>query len=164
MGMVGKNFFHRQYVGLALAAQSIAAAATVNGADITEPQRKGRQITFILTGGAIAANGSLQVLIKGKKRSDGTYVTLKKKDGTTDLEFTATLMDDATQLENGVIIGTLDMGDVDWETYGGLRLTAIENGGSGGGAVLLAASYVISDLFTEPSGMTDDIFAKAHQL
>lgn len=161
MGMKGNNFFHAIKYGTALLSQSIAAGATVNGPTISEPWSHGRQIAFTLNGGAVAANGSLAVKVQGLKRSDGTtWEALKEHDGVTDLQFTPTLLDDAGAIETSAILGTLDLGDLDGTTYKAIRLSFTENGGAGGGAFLIGAIYQIYDLYTHPSGTTDDLFAK----
>jgi len=162
MSLHGRNFFHAHLVQLAVAPQSIASAATVNGQTVVEPWNWGRQLSIILLGGAFGATTSLAVTVQGLKRSDGTtWEALKESDDVTNLAFTPTLLDDATIIENGYLMGTIDLGDVDSEVYEAIRISVTENGG-GANAVLFAAVYVIADLYARPGGEVDDLFYKAH--
>lgn len=155
--MLIRNFHHEHLVGLALAPQSITSA-TANGPDIKEPWTKGDQLVLLLLGGAFAANADGAVRIQGKKRSDGTYVTLTDKNSAT-LQFTVTLLDDAGGAESAAVLGTIPLGAIDNETYSALRVVAQE---SGGGAMLLGVGYIIAGLRNKVSGQTDDLFAKLH--
>lgn len=162
MSLHGRNFFHNNDVGTALVPQSIASAATVTGPAITEPWNRGRQLSFILLGGAFGATTSLAITVQGLRRDDGTtWEALKQSDGTTNLTFTEANLDDGDAIENGYVLGTVDLADVDSATYEAMRLSVTENGG-GANTVLLAAAYSISDLYKRPSGETDDLFSKAH--
>lgn len=155
----GMNFFHMVKVGVAIAPQSISGA-TVNGSAIVEPWKFGRQISFLLAGGAFASSSVGACTVQGRARSDGsTWSPLKQSDGTTNLIFTATALADAGALEGGLLLGTLDLGDVNSETYEAIRLSYVE---SGSAAQLISASYVISGLYTQPSGTSDDLWAKLH--
>jgi hypothetical protein len=157
MPMPGRNPFHSAIHGLALQPQSVTSAV-VNGETILEPWKKGRWLTFIFIGGAWAAtvNGSLEV--HGLKRSDGTtWEALKEADGTTTLEFDPTLLDDAGVGEAGHFIGSLDLTHIDGSTYKAVRLVYEEDGAA---AALVGAAYYISDLYTQPGGDTDYLYAK----
>lgn len=154
-----RNFQHSHLCGLALAPQSVNNAV-VNGAEIKEPWSLARQLTFIVTGGAFgtAATGTLKV--QGLKRSDGTtWEALKDKDGN-DLAFPVADVADAGPLENGCVIGTLPLGRVDGVTYKSVRLVYDNDVAV---AVLIGASYVLSDLYVEPSGQADRLFALLHK-
>jgi len=161
MGLVLRNFHHEVICGLAFAAQSKAATGTSNGSTISEPWRKGRQISFVCVGGAFATNASLEIKVQGLKRSDGTtWEDIADGDGVNDLQITASLLDDGDTggLENGVLIGSLDLTAMDSTTYKAIRLAVSENGGSGGGAALLGIAYLIYDLYEHPSGTVDQMF------
>lgn len=153
----GRNPFHANIHGVALVPQSVTNT-NVAGATILEPWKKGRWLTFIFIGGAWAAtvNGKLEV--QGLARSDGvTWATLTEADGTTDLEFLATLLDDGGAGENGAFIGSLDLTHIDGVTYKAVRLKYTE---SGNAAALVGAAYYISGLYSEPGGDTDYLYAK----
>jgi len=157
--MKGNNFHHANKSGLALAPQSVNNA-TVTGPAIEEPWRSGNQLSFILLGGAFASGVDGAMTVQGLRRDDGTtWEALKESDGTTDLAFTATLLDDAGGLEGGSVVGTLpfDSGGYE-ETYKSVRLSYTE---SGSAAALIGAAYVISDLRGKVSGQSDDLFSKA---
>lgn len=153
-----KNIFHVTKSGLALAPQSVASA-TVNGATIQAPWSYGNQIRFLLLGGAFAAGSSGRVKVQGQRIDDDSWEALKEYDGTTDLEFTVTALDDAGALENGYLSGTLDLARVDVETYQAIRLTATAENAN---AQLFAAAYEIFELYETPSGGTDDLWTKHH--
>jgi hypothetical protein len=160
MGLKGNNFHHANLLGIALPAQSVNNT-TVNGSAIKEPWRTGRQITFIWVGGAFAASSTGRLRIQGLKRSDGTtWETLKEFNGSTDLEFTPTDFDDTKAAENGVLIGTIDLGFVDGEKYKHLRVTLQAEDAN---AILGGVAYCISDLYQKPSGQADNLFAKTRK-
>lgn len=162
--MKGNNSFRRTYRGVAIVPQSVTTA-TVDGATITEPHLLGRQIMFVLLGGAIAATVTgIICRVQGQKRSDSTWATLKENDGTTDLAFTAAKIQDGTAFELGSIIGTVPLdkkrgtGGFDGEIYKAIRLQFVAGGT---GAALVAADYSISDIYAmrDDDGI-DDIYAK----
>lgn len=153
--MKGKNFHHHNIVGLAVAPKDYNGVATV-GATIKEPWTKGRQLSFILIGGAFASSASLTCVVQGQKRSDDSWVTLKEHDGSTDLEFTQTKLDDTAEIEGGALLGTIPLNTIDVETYKALRLLPTGSAHS----QIFGASYIISDLYTSPSGQEDDLFSK----
>jgi len=155
--MKGNNFFHDAFCGVALVPQSVTNTSAV-GVTIKEPWTRGRQIAFLLMGGAQAATVDGKMEIQGLQRDDGTtWATLKEYDGSTDLEFTVTLLDDAGDFENGLVLGTIPLSHVDSETYSAIRVKYTEGGNA---ASLICVGYVIYDLFEKPSGMTDDLFSK----
>lgn len=157
--MKGHNFHHKTVTGLALVPTTInsGGTATITGATIVEPQQVGRQISFILIGGAFASSSSVTVVVQGQKRSDSLWETVKDKGGSVDLQFTATLMDDAQQLEAGRILGTVPLNYWKADTYKAIRLLATADAAAD---ALVGAVYIISDLYKEVSGMTDDLFDK----
>ena len=157
MGLANKNLLYESsFVGLAVAPQSIASAATVNGATIAAPWLKGRNISFIILGGAMGATTSLQVKVQQQKISDSSWVNMTRKDAATVLEFPAADLDDAQALEGGALLGTLDCSDIDGTTYKAIRLVVIENGG-GANTVLFGAAYVITDPYSHPTGQVDKL-------
>lgn len=158
MSLRGNNFFHTVLTGVALVPQSVGQA-TVNGVEIEEPWTKGRQISFFLLGGVFGAAASGRARIQGLLRSDGTtWQAINESDGTTPLEFTVTLLDDATQIENGSILGTLDLGMIDGDTHKSLRLTFEQE--TAAVTALIACGYIIFDTYKHPSGQVDDLFNK----
>lgn len=66
MGLKGNNFHHANVVGLALAPQSLNNGAGT-GVTISEPWSIGRQISFILAGGAFAASSVGACAVQGLK-------------------------------------------------------------------------------------------------
>lgn len=157
MSLRGNNFFHAVLAGVALVPQSVNNAA-VNGVEIKEPWKKGRQISFLFLGGAFGASVTATCKVQGLKRSDGTtWEALKESDGSTDLAFTASKLSDTAQAENGSILGTLDMSRIDGDTYKSIRVVYDNDVAQ---AALVAIGYIISDLYTHPSGTADDLFSK----
>lgn len=162
MALKGNNFFHHAKVGSALLSQSIAAAGTANGVTILEPWRIGRQLSFLLTAGAMGASSSLTCTVQGLRRDDGTtWEAVKESDGTTNLAFTPTDLDDAGALETqGYLLGTMDLNHFDGETYKAVRIVIVNDGTP---AVVMGASYIISDLYkmSDAEGAAD-LFDKLH--
>jgi len=159
MGLRENRFYQHSKAGIALAAQSISNT-TVNGAAIVEPWAIGRQLVLTLVGGAIAAGGTNVCTIQGLKRSDGTtWEALKQKDGTTDLTFTSTKINDTQQLENGIVRGCIPLDRVKAGTYKSIRVSFAVTGAF---ATLVGASYEIVDLFELDQAATDDLFGKLH--
>lgn len=153
----GNNFHHRHKVGVALVPQSVGQA-TVVGPAITEPWRTGRQVSFILLGGVLGAAVAITAKIEGLKRSDGTtWEALKQNDGTTDLVFPTAKTADAAALENGALLGTVDVSRILGETYSAIRLSLAQATASV--TALVGAAYVISDVHEHPTGQVDDLFA-----
>lgn len=159
MGIVGKhNLWEEVIFGLALAPQSIASAATVNGPTIVAPWKKGRAISFLFLGGAFGTTTAAIVKIQKQKISDSTWVDETRPDGTTVLRIPASRSNDASALEAGALMGTLDMGPIDGDTYKAIRVTVVENGG-GANAMLMGVGYLIHDLYQHPSNMVDELWA-----
>lgn len=156
MALRGNNFVQAVKFGTAIPAQSITAA-TVNGNAISEPWRDGRQLSFVFVGGAFVALSSGRLKVQGLRRDDGTTWEDIQTPAGVDLEFEPTKLDDAGAGENGTLIGTIDMADVDGVTYKSLRAQYIEE--TAAVAQIVAVAYIISDLYERPSGMTDELFA-----
>ncbi len=156
--MKGHNFFHQVVAGLAIPPQSIANA-TVNGTAIVEPWSKGRQLVFHLLGGAFAASADGLCKVQVQKRSDSSWVDWLNAAGTL-VQFPAAKLDDAGELENGELLGTIPLTDVDSGTYKAMRLVFIAQHATA--TQLIAAGYLIFDLRSEPSGQVDELFAIAH--
>ena len=159
MGIVNKHALWEDTIfGLAVAPQSVASAATVNGVTIAAPWKKGRMISFLFLGGVFGATTAAIIKIQKQKISDSTWVDETRPDGTTVLRIPAARSNDASVLEAGALMGTLDMGPIDSDTYKAIRVTIVENGG-GANTMLLGVGYLIHDLYTHPSGMVDELFA-----
>lgn len=154
--MFGHNFHHHNVTGVALVPQSVNNN-TANGAAISEPWRIGRQLSFILIGGAFGTAVTGTMKVQAQQRSDGSWVQLKAKDGVTDLQFDAALLADASSLENGSALGTLDLARLDADTYKAIRLVYVNAVAQ---AVLIGAAFVISGVFSTPSGQADNLFSK----
>lgn len=166
--MKGHNFHHKVLIGAALKPQSVISSSNSGvaaGETIKEPWNYGNQLSFILMGGTFAASADGSCKIQGQKRSDDSWVTLKEKDGATDLQFTVTLLDNGGGLDGDsagkVALGTIPMSKLDAVTYKAIRIYFVE---TGGGAMLVAAPYIISELLSEPSGTVDDLFSKVFDL
>jgi len=157
MSLRGNNVHSNVVLGNAIPAQSIANA-TVNGSTILLPWKTGRQLSFLFVGGAFAASASGRLRIQQRAKVAGTWSTMKENDGTTDLEFTVALLDDAGTGENGLLLGTLDLSRVDGATYDAIRVTFEAEHATA--TQLVAVAYMISDLYSRPSSQTDDIRAK----
>lgn len=157
--MKGHNFQYHNKPYRALAPQTVTDAATVNGDDISEPWRIGRQLSFILLGGALPAGITAATFtVQGKKISDGSYEAIKAGDGVTDLTFTAAKTIDAGELDGGRLLGTIPLNLLNLEAYSALRLSLTT---AGTGAYLVAAAAVLSELVSFPApGVVDDLFDK----
>lgn len=130
--------------------------SAVNGADINEPWKVGRNLAFHLVAGAMVATDALTITVQGKKRSDSAYEAVKDKDGN-NLIFTVTKTSDGGALENGHLLGTVDLERFDGNKYSDIRLSAINAVALN---VLLAAAYEISDPHARPTGQVDDLLSK----
>lgn len=156
--MKGNNFFYHNVPVVCILPQTIAGAATVNGADIPLPWRIGRQITFILAGGDIPGTITAATFkVQGKLISTGSYEDVKDAGGTNNLVFTAAKTIDAGELDSGVLMGTIPFTDINFENYSAIRLVCTT---TGTGNYLISAVGIISDLFTFPGSKSDDLFAK----
>lgn len=157
--MSGNNFQHEIKAGVALVPQSVANA-TINGATISEPWKIGRQISFILVGGAFAASATATCAVQGLKRSDGTtWEALLNKNGVA-VAFPAAKLADTAALENGSLLGTLPLRDINNATYKALRITFTAIHATA--TMLVGCVYVISGARRLPSGQADELFAIAH--
>lgn len=150
-------FTHHENVktGVALVPQNINNSA-VNGADIKEPWKSGRNLALHLIAAAMAATDVLTITIQGKKRSDGVYEAVQDRNAV-DLIFTVSKTSDGGALENGVLLGTIDLERVDGNKYSDLRISAINAVAVN---VLLACIYEISDVYSRPTGQVDDLLEK----
>lgn len=153
--MKGNNFHYTVGgVGVSVPPQTINAA-TVNGADIVEPFRIGRQLVFIFLGGTFAVGTDFRLRVFGKRRDTGAYEALLGKDKVTPIEFTQTKLDDGGAGENGMLLGTLYANEVDTETYGTFRVT-LQNVGAANG--LAGVGHFIADLWSHMSATPDELF------
>lgn len=154
MSQRGNNFHHANGFGVALVPQSVSNA-TVSGPAIAEPWKIGRQLVFLMLGGAFAATVDGSFTIQGLQRDDGTtWATLLDGSGAA-LVLDGAKYNDAGALETGALLGTLPLSDVDSTTYKSVRIQFTEGATA---AALVAVGYVIADLYDRASGSTDEIF------
>jgi len=158
MSYVGGNFFHKVEVGLALETQGVGSGGTITGAAIKEPWRKCRQLSFLLVGGDHGTAATATCVVQGQKRSDDAWEALKENDGATDLQFTASDLGDGAALEDGVLLGTIDLSTVDSETYKAVRL--LYTRGAQAVECEVGGAYILSDFYRMPSGQVDNLFDK----
>ena len=156
--MKGDNFFHKVKVGLAVETQSVGQSATATGVTIDTPWIHGRQLSFLLVGGDHGAAATATCKVQARQISDAQWVTLKEADGTTDLGFTAANLADTAALEDGTLLGTIDMGFLNGDVYDAVRLLYVR--GAEAVSALVGAAYIISDLYGHASGTVDDLFPK----
>ena len=152
-GLISNNFYENAIISNALNAQTVNAA-TVDGPAIVEPWRTGRQLAVILVGGTLAAGSSGRFKASVRKRSDATWVALLDKNAT-QIEFPVLKLDDAGALENGALVGTLDLDYVDSDTYNAIRFSYTSEGAQN---QTVAAAYVLYDLYARPGSQIDDLF------
>lgn len=153
-GLKGNNFHHMTKTGLALAPQSVTSGNAV-GETIVTPWNYGRQITFLIAGGAFAASADLTVLrVQVRDKDSGAWTNAVDKDGST-LNIPGTFDNDG-DLEGKMIRATVDFSTIDGNTYDAIRIFATE---AGGAAALIGAVYVISDLYSKPSGDSELILS-----
>lgn len=157
MALRGNNFFYQAKAGTSIPAQSVANA-TVNGNEVKEPWRDGRQLVFIMNFGAFAASASGILKVQGLRRDDGTtWEDIQKADASGDLEVLQTKLDDAGAAENATLVGTLDLADVDGVTYKSLRAVFIAEHATA--TQLVSVSHFVFDLYERPSAQADEFFA-----
>lgn len=153
----GNNFFHKVKYGRALAAQSVGQA-TVNGETIVEPWKHGRQLSFFLIGGAISATAANTIVVEGRVRADSTWETIVSPVDDADVEFDDANLNNADLLETDSLLGTIDLSRVDGERYNALRISITQ--ATSAQTTLIAAGYLISDLYRHPSGSVDYLFSQ----
>lgn len=159
MGLKGNNFQHAVLVKQHISPQDIKNAA-IAGTWIDEPWQIGNQVAFIILGGAIAAGGVGALTVEGKKRSDGSAVQLTDVNGSP-LAVPAARVADAGAVEGAALLGTINLDDVDSDTYSAIRLKWAETADKN---YLAAVAAIIYDLYAKPSGQTDELFALTHVL
>lgn len=136
----------------AIPAQSVSTITTIDGTQIDEPWKLGRLLSFLWIFGAFAGTSSGRAYIQGKKRSDGTWETIKDSAGN-DWEILQTKLDDAAALEADVALCGVDLSQIDSATYSALRPRFSNEVAV---AMLIACGYLIEDLYRLPSGQTDE--------
>lgn len=153
---MNQNFVSDHLQGLALKPQSIAAAGTANGARIVSPGKLGRSLAFILMAGSLTSVTVLTVKVQNSPDNGTTWNDVLQSDGTTHMQFTAAKTIAAAALDQGYLVGSLD---VQRALAGDYRLAVTVVTGA---TVILAAAYVISNLHRHPGqDMTvDDLLAK----
>jgi hypothetical protein len=156
--MKGNVLSQHVVVATALATQTVAAAGTGTGATLSEPWDIGRQASVLLQGGAVGASATATCKVEGQKRSDGNWEALKDGGGTNDLQFpVARLADSGGAIENGALIGSINLADVNAETYKAIRIVfvaAVQD-------YLVSGTWIISDLIQHPSGQADELYGLA---
>ncbi len=150
------NLHHMTKVVNVLPPQSISNT-TVNGAALVRPWETFCQLAFLLLGGAFAASSSGLCVIQGQRKDDDNWEALKESDGVTDLQFTATALDDAGSAEDGALLGTLDLNRVDATTYKAIRPSFTAENAN---AQLVGIAALLFDPLTWPTGQDDDLFFK----
>lgn len=152
--MIGHNFHHCVKTGNAFSAQTLNNS-TVAGNAIAEPWRNFRQLSFLLLGGAFAASAQLAITVQGQKRADDAWEALKDSGGS-DLVFDPAKLGDGDDIENGALLGTVPLKDVDTDTYKAVRLSITESGTAN---ALIAVGYILSDPFAKVTGQADELVA-----
>lgn len=151
MSIKGGNFWKQNRAGLAVAPQSLSNSVGT-GAAVVEPWIHGRECTFLVTAGAWGTGGSLTIAFQGQQRSDDAWAALMNGAATpAALELVEA---DGGNLEtDGYILATLDLSRVESSTYKAVRMVITETATQ---AVLVGASYVVSNLTATPSGEAND--------
>lgn len=151
----GNNFWMSVKAGVAIKPQSIGAA-TVNGETILAPWKTGRQITFILQGGAFSST-SVGHCVLQVRNADATWEASDPA-----LAFTTSKLADSGALEGSYLLATFDFSDVVGleRLHDAIRLSYTQD--TSAQTQLISASYVISDLFKHPSTeATPEFWAQA---
>lgn len=154
--MKGNNFFERHVVLAHILPLSVNNT-TAAGAWIVEPWQKGRQLSFVLEGGAIGTASTGTAKVQGRLRGTSTAVTLFEPDGTTELQYDPAALSDTAAFEGGALLGTLDLTRISSETYDAVRLlydndVAVAN--------LVSCIAIISDLYEHPSTQVDYLYER----
>lgn len=158
MSLKGNNFQHSIIHGLALETQGVGTGGTITGNTISEPWSLGRQLSFLLVGGDHGAAATATCEVEVRQRGTSTWVNQLEFDGVTNLDFTASKLADTAELEDNTILGTIDLATIDGVTYDAVRL--LYTRGAQAVDVEIGAAYIISDLYTKPGGVVDDLFSK----
>jgi len=153
--------------GLGLAPQAIGTSA-VQGPAIVRPWEKGRYLAFLAIGGALVAADALTVSVKARRKGTSTYDALTESDGTTALTFTVSKFSDTGAVENGAVIGTIDLSKLSMPSssyeYDAVRVEAVNANNTSPG--IIGLGYAILGLFTEPAvdlsgvAVSDDLLLK----
>lgn len=153
--------------GLAVAPQAIGTTPVV-GAAIVRPWELGRFLSFLAIGGALVASDALTVTVKARRKGTTTYDAIKESDGSTDLAFTVAKLSDTGEVENGAVLGTIDLNRLampseDYE-YDAIVLNAVNANDTSPGIV--GFGYFITGLYSQPAKtsagalVTDDLLLK----
>lgn len=136
--------------GLAIAPQAIGTTA-VDGVAIVRPWEVGRTISFLAIAGALAAADALTVVVQARRVGTSTWDGALCADGVTALGFTVSKLSDGGAVENGVVMGSLDLSRFKAPgefTYDAIRLRAVNANNSSPG--IIGFAYVIADGYTNP--------------
>lgn len=153
--------------GLAIAPQAIGTTP-VTGTTISLPWEQARKLTFFGIGGALVAADALTVKVQARRKGTSTWDDVQDNTGAADLTFTVSKLSDTGAIENGAVIGTVDLGrlrtgtggnlppvsSVQYE-YDALRLNAVNANNTTPGIV--GFGYMLWDLFQKPSTTVDDL-------
>lgn len=150
--MRGNNFFYKVIAGQSIAPQ-IINNTTVNGATILEPWGTARQLTFIYNGGAYVAGALGTLKVQVQARVGGAWSDLVDTSAAV-VKFDDADLVDGGSGENGVLIGTLRLGDIDAETYKAVRCVYVNAAAFDAG---VAVSHILSDRYDHPSAQADEL-------
>lgn len=146
--------FTEGVVGALLLRPQVVQNTTVNGDAVVEPWKIGRQMGVTIISAALASGVSFRTALQGRQRSDGTWVNLTEPDGAGNIGFTQQV--DGGELDTeGEMVGSLDLTRLDSTTYDAIRIAFTETGNV---AADVASIGHITDLYTHPSGETDDLW------
>lgn len=151
------NFRYLVTGGIAMPAQSVTSAA-VNGNAINTPWEKGRVLAFLWVGGAIAASGAGVLKLQVQKRSDASWTDLLDSAGGVVKVSPNANFADAGAAENGLLLGTVRLENIDSTLYKAIRTVFTE---SGAGAINGGIAYLIFNQYDVPPStpITDTLAA-----
>lgn len=139
--MRGNNFFHANNSGVALA-PVVTGSGTSSGAAISEPWRKGRQITFILNCGVLGGTATWKFQVRLRGTSTWKDI-MDSASSPVDITVVFTNTEDGTSK-----IFNLPLKDIDSDVYDAIRVFVTATHATD----VCTAAYVISDLIRHPGG------------
>lgn len=165
--MHGMTFHEAVVPGLAIAPQ-VVQASDVDGNAIVNPWQTGRKLTFVAIAGALGASDAYTTKVQARRKGTTTWDDVQDETGAADLTFTASKFVDGGEVENGAVIGTVDLGRLKTGTggnlppvsgtqyeYDALRLTTVN--ADAASTAVIGFSYFITDLFTLPATTSDEL-------
>lgn len=160
MGLKGNNLFNMIGMGQCISPQDVNNT-TVNGdaIDLNEIRKQGRQLVFFANIGPIPAttDGSFTFQTAADSGFTSNVATLKEDDGTTALVIEG--VDDGSAYEDTPIIASIDLVRID-DSDADLRYLRINAVNGAATALPVSVHYAIYDLYTHPSGVSDEIYNK----